>query len=144
MTACGETMAKAEGKATKEVLGRTLAAQSQLVYSPVHGQPYRDRLFESFQPFSGIFPVDPWKPDSRQIAQQAMFLYSADTTLSFTQNLVANGRPQATALYRFVLPSSLRTEVLDRLASMNVTAATLFPDLSGLARSLRTLPIKRN
>ena len=78
MAECGRIMAENEGRPVEEILGRTLAAQAQLVYSLVHRQPYRDQLFNSFKPFTGVFPVDPWKPDSRQSAQQAMFLCAAN------------------------------------------------------------------
>ncbi len=145
-------------------------AQAHLVYSLVHGQ-YPDKLFESFVPFTGVFPVDPWKPDARQAAQQAMFLCVANPALTLVENLTANisgprdlrrlvaptssreeelyahvehlpapSAPQD--LRRFVLPASLREEALYRLSTMNVTAATLFPDLGGLARSLRTHPLR--
>ena len=143
MVECGRIMAAAEGKTLDDVIGRVTGAQAQLVYSLVHRRAYRDALFASFKPFTGIFPVDPWKPDARQSAQQAMFLCVANPALSFLDNLAAHIRPADTVLYRFVLPGSLREEVLDQLAIMNVTAATLFPDLSGLARSLRTHTIRR-
>ena len=35
---------------------------------------------------------------------------------------------------QFEMPDDMRAEVLERLANMNVTGATLFPDLAGLAR----------
>lgn len=59
-----------------------------------------------------------------------MFLCAADAEQSLTRGLQV---PNA---------DDMRAEVLERLANMNVTAATLFPDLAGLARSLRTLPIR--
>ena len=136
-------MAGNKGKPLNDVLGRTLAAQAQLVYSLVHGQLFRDPRFASFKPFTGVFTVDPWNPDSRQSAQQAMFLCTANPSVGFTENLAAHGAPTATALYRFVFPASLREEVIERLARMNATTATLFPDLVGLARPLRTLAVAR-
>ncbi len=142
--ACARLMANAEGKPVADVIGRTAAAQAQLVYSLVHRQPFRDPLFEGFQPFTGVFPVDPFKPDARQIAQQAMFLCSANPARAFMDNLAANprGTPDPVSV-RYVIPAAMRPEILERLATMNVSAATLFPDLSGLARSLRTLPVRR-
>jgi FRG domain len=137
-------MAEAEGKPLDDVIGRPLAAQAQLVYSLVHRQPYRDALFASFKPFTGVFPLDPWKPDIRQSAQQAMFLCLANPWLGFVENLAAHQHEAINrVVYRIVLPASLREEALHRLAIMNVTAATLFPDLGGLARSLRTHTIRR-
>jgi hypothetical protein len=143
MAECGRIMAENEGRQLDQILGRALGAQAQLVYSLVHRQPHGDQLFSSFKPFTGVFPVDPWKPDSRQSAQQAMFLCAANAALGFAENFGTHKQPTAPALYRIVLPASLREEVLERLAYMNVTAATLFPDLGGLARSLRTHVVRR-
>jgi hypothetical protein len=67
-----------------------------------------------------------------------MFLCAANPELSFLENLAALKQPPSeSVIYRIVLPGGLRLEVLERLSQMNVTAATLFPDLTGLARSLR-------
>lgn len=143
MAECGRIMAENEGRPLDEALGRALGAQAQLVYSLVPRQPYGDQLSSSFKPFTGVFPVDPWKPDSRQSAQQAMFLCAANPALGFVENLGTNKQPTSPPVYRIVLPASLREEVLERLAFMNVTAATLFPDLGGLARSLRTHVVRR-
>ena len=82
-----------------------------------------DSRFSTFKQFSGVLPLDPWKPDPRQSAQ-AMFLCAADPVQSLTRGLQV---PNA---------DDMRAEVLERLANMSVTAATLFPDLAGLARSL--------
>src|SRR5206468_3602005 len=109
---------------------------------------------------------------ARQAAQQAMFLCVANPALTFVENLAVNitgprdlrrlvaptssreeelyghverlPAPDSARqdLRRFVLSASLREEALYRLSTMNVTAATLFPDLGGLARSLRTLPLR--
>jgi hypothetical protein len=170
MLACAAIMTSNERTSIETTFGRVSGAQMHLVYSLVHGR-YPDKLFESFVPFTGVFPVEPWKPDARQAAQQAMFLCVANPALSFVENLAANGSAprdlrrlvaptssREEALYghvedlaagslrhdlrRFVLPASLREEALYRLSTMNVTAATLFPDLGGLARSLRTHPLR--
>jgi hypothetical protein len=139
---CAEIMANNEKGTFDNILRRVLGAQAQLVYSIVHRQPHPDVLFEGFKPFSGVFPLDPWKPDTRQSAQQAMFLCAANPGLGFIDNLSVHQAPSSNALFRFVLPGSMRQEVLGQLSIMNVTAATLFPDLGGLARSLRTYPVR--
>lgn len=144
MSECARIMAETEGSPLDKMFGRTAGAQLQLVYSLVHGQPFRDPLFTGFLPFTGVFPLDPWKPDQRQSAQQALFLCLANARLPFIENLSVHRDEKARSpVARIVMPSALRREVLDRLSTMNVTAGTLFPDLSGLARSLRTLPIRR-
>jgi FRG domain len=65
MTECARIMAATEGISFEDAYDRTVSAQAQLVYSVVHGEPYPDSRFASFKPFSGVFPLDPWKPDSR-------------------------------------------------------------------------------
>jgi len=100
-------------------------------------------MFKSFQPFSGVFLVDPWKPDARHSAQQGMFLCAANTQIGFVANLAASRSSSSIpARARLLIPGKLREEVLHRLAVMNLTASTLFPDLGGLARSLRTHAIR--
>ena len=110
----------------------------------VHETPFpATGRFESFKPFTGVFPLEPWKPDVRQSAQQAMFLFPANILLTFLENVASHKDESGEAIARFTIPNGMRNEVLERLAIMNVTAATLFPDLGGLARSLRTLPVRR-
>ena len=143
MAECARIMAEGEGMELDDVLGRTLAAQAQLVFCLVHRRPIADSLFATFKPFTGVFTVDPWKPDQRQSAQQALFLCTANPAVSFVDNLAAHGARAQNALYRFTIPAALRDEILERLRRMNVNAATLFPDLAGLARSLRTVTVTR-
>jgi hypothetical protein len=137
-------MSDAEVQPTTLTLQRTTGAQAQLVYSLVHRQRHPLPIFQTFKPFNGVFPLDPWKPDTRQSAQQAMFLCAANPELSFLENLGAHPAPVADAIYKLVLPASLREQSLEQLSMMNVTAATLFPDLGGLARSLRTYTVRRS
>jgi hypothetical protein len=143
MTECGRIMAENESNNNDYVHQRAMGAQSYLVYSLVYRRPYPDNLFATFKPFTGVFPLDPWKPDPRQSAQQAMFLCAADPDLSFIRNLAAHRHEDTHTIYRFTIPAALRDEVLEQLSIMNVTAETLFPDLGGLARSLRTHTIRR-
>jgi hypothetical protein len=143
MAECARIMSTTEGIEMTQALGRATGGQAQVVYSLVHGRAFPDPSFRSFKPFTGIFPVEPWKPDSRQSAQQAMFLCAANADLSFMRNLAAHSKTPYEVLYQFVMPADLREEAIERLSTMNVSAATLFPDLSGLARSLRTYPIRR-
>lgn len=134
MLECARIMAARERTDGKEMLKRTMGCQAQIVYSLVHQEPYPGPLFRTFKPFTGVFPLDPWKPDARQSAQQAMFLCAANLGVSFEENLAAHRQVKHSA-YRITMPASLRDEVLHQLSMMNVTAATLFPDLVGLARS---------
>ena len=144
MDECAQIMARNEGISLDQAASRTRDAQAQLTHSLVHGTPHPDDRFASFKPFTGVFPLDPWKPDARQIAQQALFLCAANAASTFMENM--SGLRFGTSndvVLRFEIPASLREEVIEQLWMMNVTAATLFPDLGGLARSLRTYPVRR-
>ena len=134
-SACQHTMAAGEGLGLMDCFLRLESKQSELVSCCVSRRPGEGPLFKKFRPFDGVFPVEPWKPDPRQVAQQALFLCAANVERGFMTN--AGTHKTVDAFYRFDIPGRLRTEVLVRLARMNVSAATLFPDLSGLARSLR-------
>jgi FRG domain len=141
---CARIMSTKEGISTDDAFGRLADEQAQLVFSLVHGRPFPTPSFASFQPFAGVFPLEPWKPDSRQSAQQASFLCAADVEEPFIENVSWHSMPaDRDVLFQLVLPASLRQEIIGRLSTMNVTAASLFPDLSGLARSLRTRMIRR-
>ena len=108
MLACAAIMTGNERTSIEMTFDRVSGAQMHLVYSLVHGR-YPDKRFESFVPFTGVFPVDPWKPDARQAAQQAMFLCVANPAMSFVENLTANdGAPRD--LRRFVPPRSSQEE----------------------------------
>ena len=45
-------------------------------------------------------------------------------------------QPSADLLRKYVLPASVRADAMRALYRMNITHATLFPDLDGLARSI--------
>jgi hypothetical protein len=144
LTGCAQVMAANEGLNTVDAIGRLNYEQFEVVQSLVWGAPPADKpALQSFKPFTGVFPLEPWKPDSRQSAQQAKFLCVANPALTFMQNLSEHpGGRTSEVLYRFDLAAELRNEVLEQLSVMSVTAATLFPDLTGLARSLRTYPLR--
>lgn len=142
---CAQGMANNEGIDYNIAMSRVAFAQAQLIGSVVHNVRLDDPRFSTFCPFTGVFPFDPWKPDIRQVAQQAQFLCAANLRRGFMDNLSSFDSPKSPdALLKFSISAALRYEILERLATMNVTAATLFPDLGGLARSLRTSPIRRS
>jgi hypothetical protein len=147
MGECARIMATTEGTSQDDTFGRVTSHQAELVSCLVRGRNagHGSPAFQSFKKFTGVFPLDPWKPDIRQSAQQALFLCAANPRISFMENLSAHEHPAPPErmLYRFVLPASVRAEALEHLSFMNVTAATLFPDLGGLARSLRTYTVHR-
>jgi hypothetical protein len=84
----------------------------------------------------GVIPVEPWSLDDRQGAQQTVFLMAAKGDLPFSENLSAL-EPYEGMVTRFVISDALRADALRDLRMMNVTAASLFPGLDGLARSMQ-------
>lgn len=95
--------------------------------------------FRKTNPFPGILPVEPWIYDSRQAAQQSVFLCPADCRRSFVENVAAFEPMKAEpSVIRMSLSPVMRRDGLEDLYRMNITAATLFPGLDGFGRSLRT------
>jgi len=75
--------------------------------------------------------------NQRLNAQQGVFLCPGDINQPFMKNLLS-GRVRASreAVVRVILPGSVKERAVRDLRRMNVTYATLFPDLSGFAMSL--------
>jgi len=78
---------------------------------------------------------EPSEMDSRLIAQSGLFVVPGVLDQSLDAILDHYGGSDA-YLMKFVLPLSMRDEAMKALYRMNVTYATLFPDLDGLARSV--------
>lgn len=82
----------------------------------------------------GISVGEPYFKNRRIIAQSGTFVIPYDITRPVDEILAK--RPNLIA--KFVLQgASLRKQTLRELYRMNITEATLFPDLDGLARSLK-------
>ena len=78
---------------------------------------------------------EPSEMDSRLIAQSGLFVVPGVLDQSLDTILEHYGGSDA-LLTKFILPLSMRAEAMHALYRMNVTYATLFPDLDGLARSV--------
>lgn len=78
---------------------------------------------------------EPSEMDSRLIAQSGLFVIPGVLDKPLDDILDEYGGSD-TLLKKFVLPLSMRHEAMHALYRMNVTYATLFPDLDGLARSV--------
>ena len=90
-----------------------------------------------------VVPLQPRKLNERITIQQGAFLCMGNVGSSFVQNLV-HGVSADRAYDHFikvVFPNRIRVEALPELRRMNITRASLFPGLDGLAQSLRTLLI---
>ena len=78
---------------------------------------------------------EPSEMDRRLVAQSGLFVIPGvlDTPLDGILDSYPANEP---LIVKYVLPLSLRAEAMDALYRMNVTNASLFPDLEGLARSM--------
>ena len=73
--------------------------------------------------------------DRRLVAQSGLFVVPGQIELTLDQ-ILRNYQASEPLLKKIVLPVALREQVMRALYRMNITHATLFPDLDGLARSI--------
>lgn len=78
---------------------------------------------------------EPEQMDHRLMAQSGLFVVPGLLDCPLDDILAGYGRSDA-LLLQFVLAPQMREEAMRALYRMNVTYATLFPDLEGMARSL--------
>ena len=85
---------------------------------------------------------EPEQMDRRLVAQSGTFVVPGvlDKPLDDIIGCYESGN---TLLKKIVLPPSIREEAMLSLYRMNITHATLFPDLDGLARSIGYEPLWR-
>lgn len=77
---------------------------------------------------------EPLEMDQRLVAQSGLFVLPG--TLDQPLDAILRGYPSAhPLLVKYVLPRTMREPAMQALYRMNVTNASLFPDLDGLARS---------
>lgn len=77
---------------------------------------------------------EPSEMDRRLVAQSGLFVVPG--VLDQPLGTILESYPQDTpTLVKYVLPLAIRAEAMQTLYRMNVTQATLFPDLDGLARA---------
>jgi hypothetical protein len=86
-----------------------------------------------------IVPFVPIRLSERLSIQQGQFLVPHDVDRPFMDNLAALGDPPWNAVIQYVVPTARRRRILERLRSMNMTRAQLFPGLDGFAQSFRQL-----
>ena len=85
---------------------------------------------------SSLWIGEPYEMNKRLIAQSGTFVISKSLKKPI-ERIVNERKRSSDTLVKFVLPrDQVRREGLRSLFSMNVTNATLFPDLDGLARSM--------
>jgi len=83
-----------------------------------------------------VWQGDPFRMPQRVVAQSGTFLVTSHLGQNVEQ--ILNGYPGAgELLVQFVLDTAaMRQEAMAQLYAMNITQATLFPGLDGLARSM--------
>lgn len=82
-----------------------------------------------------LWAGEPAEMDRRLIAQSGLFLVPGVLHMTLDQ-ILKEYEPDGSLLVKIVVPARLRDEAMKTLYRMNITYATLFPDLDGLARSL--------
>lgn len=82
-----------------------------------------------------VWPGEPWSMDRRIVAQAGTFMLPGKITESVDELLNAYEYDNE-LLVKIVLPPDIRQEAMEALYRMNISSATLFPDLDGLARSI--------
>jgi hypothetical protein len=96
-------------------------------------------------PITTVYAVNPFRLNPRLTIQQGLFLVPGDIRKSFWDNLtnVCEEEEKKTLkkhLFRIVINKDRnkerRNEIVRHLSSMNISNATLFPDLGGFAKSL--------
>lgn len=94
-----------------------------------------------------VIDIEPFRMNARQSAQQGLFLISGSPTMTFEQTLVdllqeiQSGITEPSvyepSVCKIVIPGALRRPLMRHLEKMNITAASLFEGIEGLAASLR-------
>ncbi len=91
-------------------------------------------LFESHERL--VLPVVPPRSNFRLLAQQGVFLCPG-IKAGFEANFEAYSDDAMTDhVFKIIIERRIRTELLSELRLMNISRATLFPDLQGYAQSL--------
>jgi hypothetical protein len=84
-----------------------------------------------------IWQGEPFVMNRRLIAQSGTFLVPSVLTLSLEELLLTYPQPDTLAAKIILDTARIRADAMRSLYSMNISQATLFPDLDGLARSMR-------
>jgi hypothetical protein len=92
-----------------------------------------------------VAPLNPFRLSQRHVVQQGIFLSQKDILATFEDNLASMAGIDSDAgmkasLVRITVTGDLevRNDLLRRLYRMGITRASLFPDIDGFARSLKT------
>lgn len=94
---------------------------------------------------NGVLLLSPDKLNNRIMSQQGLFLVPLSIESSFEDNMImalSKVRDQCSTdtIIKLLIPRTLRGDLLLELKSLNVTASSLFPDITGFSESLRIQP----
>jgi hypothetical protein len=78
---------------------------------------------------------EPERMDRRLVAQSGTFVVPGTLHQTLDELVTSYACGSEPLIKKFVLPQSLRREAMESLYRMNITHATLFPDLEGLAKA---------
>jgi hypothetical protein len=101
--------------------------------------PRRSGNFERFflpNSHEIVWTGEPTEMDQRLVAQSGTVVVPGIVSKSLDQ-ILACYPDEDTLIKKIILPRQLRDAAMKALYRMNITNATLFPDLDGLARSIR-------
>jgi hypothetical protein len=121
---------------------REVLDSSSLVIDLNRPQDFRKCFFDpARKPGSSrsfVAAVNAERMNTRLTIQQGLFLCPGDIERPFENNLssMVSRESSQKAIVKFVIPHSARNRALTELKYMNISRASLFPDLGGLAMSL--------
>jgi hypothetical protein len=101
--------------------------------------PRREGNFERYFMHNGneiLWIGEPTEMDQRLVAQSGTVVVPGVLDKPLNE-ILRQYRDAGTLIRKLVLPREMREEAMKALYRMNITNATLFPDLDGLARSIR-------
>lgn len=82
-----------------------------------------------------VWAGEPGQLDSRLVAQSGTFVVPGVLDRSIDDILINEYPNEEPILHKFILAADMREQAIQNLYRMNITYATLFPDLDGLARA---------
>jgi hypothetical protein len=127
----------AKDKSDEARLGKGTSDSTGLHDSFHNPDVFHKFAFEKAETYAVV--VNPLRRNPRLANQKGCFLCPGNIEVDADENLAQtlSGKPDAKRLIR--LPAGLRTEAMRALAEMNLSQATLYPDLIGWAESRRDL-----
>lgn len=97
-----------------------------------------DRYFMKPEQGPVVCSVTPFRLNQRAAIQQSIFMCPSHLDRTFEDNIISQRSKGELLLRKFIICSDERKEVIKDLYRMNISRATLFPDLEGYAMSLKT------